>query len=654
MRVGAECVAGVHRATSWWASVWADLASVRDRGVLGPGDASGSTRVFDCRGQLVAHVPHPLVALRDMSPWIYRAVVAAEDKTFYEHPGVEWQGMARAVLYRGAVGGSTITMQYVKNRYLGSERRLARKLVELPLALVVDRVLTKEQILEGYLNLIYWGHGAFGVGAAAGLYLGKHARDATLAEAAMLASLIPSPETRTPFRCAEADARARRNRVLDRMARMGYVGADEAERAKREPVARPSRPVPGGFNRAPFFVDAVFERLPSLLQSGPGDRDEAGEGQQPSRVGFMGGLGGLDVHTTLDLDLQTLAASQVATHASGDWRMRGAEAALVAVSPATGGVLAMVGGTDYARSPFNRATGATRSPGSLFKPAVYLAALATGRYDATTPILDAPMPGVPVENYTRTYAMAPVPLEECVVRSLNVPACRVLVDVGVDRVRALARDLGVPASVDLPRDVGIATGGFGCTPMDVAAVYNCLAASGVKHPTHLVTEVVARGSGGGSDRESMYRYEAPRRPSKVHGVSGTAFRQLHGVLEAVVERGTGTPARLASGRPVCGKTGTSDRHVDAWFAGYSPDLTCVVWVGRDDGGELMGAGGTLAGPLWARFMDLAHSWQQLPPRTFRRDREAFDLKASLRKKFSRRAHRKTHSRGGNHAHPPPR
>ena len=665
LRGTASEVSPVERSLRWWASVASDVAESSSRGVLGPSSGSGPTRVFDCKGRLLATVPNAQVALRDMSPWIYRAVVAAEDKTFYDHPGVAWQGLARAAATRGAVGGSTITMQYVKNRYLGPERRLARKAVELPLAMYVDAHLTKEQILEGYLNLIYWGHGAFGIGGAVPLYLGgKSCADVTLSEAAMLASLIPSPETWTPFRSSAADTKRRRNAVLDRMERMGYVGREEAERARAEPVARPSRPVLGGFNRAPHFVDSVFEALPGLLHDAAAARSGAGAGARGGGGGGGGGGGsgsgsgeaqegdsalscmmrdGLDIYTTLDLDLQTLAEHEVMKRARENVSMEGAEVALVALSPRDGGVLAMVGGTDHARSGFNRATGAQRSPGSLFKPAVYLAALATGRYNASSGIPDKRMPGVPVENYTRMFSNKMVPLEECLVKSLNVPACRVLVDVGVDRVRELIRDLGVPASVDLPRDVGLALGGFGCTPMDVAAFYNTLAASGEKRPTHLVTEVVARRAWNGMGKghgETVYRHDLPKRPAKVRDVSRADFRQLHGMLEAVVERGTGRPARLRSGRPVCGKTGTSDNHVDAWFAGYSPDLTCVVWVGRDDGGELEGAGGTLAGPLWGNFMDQAHTWQQLPPRTFRRDREAFDLKAELRKKWERRAYRK--------------
>jgi penicillin-binding protein 1B len=517
-----------------------------------------------------------------------RAVLAIEDRRFFEHGAIDLWGIARAAFSWGdesqelKQGGSTITQQLVKNTYLTPERTLRRKFREAALATVVESRIKKQDIFALYCNEIYLGQrgsiAVRGVRQAARVFFGKELKDLSLAEAATIAGMIQSPGRYAPDRHPDR-ARARRNTVLAAMLRDGAVTGDEARVACDEPVA--VAPLERADATAPYFIDYVSREVESRL----GDSSEE-SGQN------------LRVYTTLDLDLQRVAEEAVGRQVERLEKVfkgkRKPQAALVALDPRTGHVLAMVGGTSYAVSQLNRATDARRQPGSVFKPVVFAAALEAG-ISPLTLSTDAPREFIydtraryRPANYGGGYSQRDVTLRTGLVRSLNVVTVDVAMRAGLTRVASLAERMGLPRPKAYP---ALALGTTEATPLEVATSYTALAGGGRRvEPAPLLR---VEGAGGDAEfNEGIVAGEQVLKPA-------TAY-MLTDMLSAVIDHGTARAARGAfKGTAVAGKTGTSR---DGWFAGYTPNLVCVVWVGFDDGGELDLTGADAALPAWTEFV----------------------------------------------------
>ncbi|HYE15833.1 MAG TPA: PBP1A family penicillin-binding protein [Pyrinomonadaceae bacterium] len=524
------------------------------------------------------------LSYEDIPATLARAILSVEDRRFFEHGAVDLRAVARAALSWGyenqdlKQGGSTITQQLAKNTYLTSERTLRRKFQEAALAAVIERRIGKRDIFALYCNEIYLGRrgsiAVRGVRQAARVFFGKELKDLTLAESATIAGMIQSPGRYAPDRHADA-ARLRRATVLAAMRRDGWITEDEERSAAAEPVA--VAPLERADASASHFIDYVNRAV----------EERAREGE----------AGGLRVYTTIDLDLQRAAEEAVAKQVSRLEKVfkgrRRPEAALVALDPRTGRVLALVGGNSYAESQLNRATDARRQPGSVFKPVVYAAAMEAG-ISPLSVSLDAPRDFTydlrsryRPANYGGAYSRRDVTLREALARSLNVVTVDVALRTGLDRVASLAERLGLPKAAPYP---SLALGAAEATPLEVAAAYTAFARGGrVARPTPLLR---VEGDGRDAAFDDAPRSEQVLKPS-------TSY-MLTDMLAGVVTRGTARAARgAAGGVALAGKTGTAR---DGWFAGYTPNLVCVVWVGFDDGEELGLTGAESALPAWVEFV----------------------------------------------------
>jgi penicillin-binding protein 1B len=545
-----------------------------------------------------------LVSFKDLPKDYINAVVAIEDRQFFEHSGINFRGIMRA-LWRDASegqlqeGGSSITQQLVKNFFLTPERTWKRKAQEMMIALVLETKLHKEGIFQLYSNEVYMGQsGSYsinGVGEAASAYFSKDVVNLTLPECAFLAGIIRGPSLYSPYRDPER-AKARRNQVLDSMVEAGFITRDKAEQAKATELKVQAKQSALN-NGAPYFVDYLQQQLVNELPT----RDLA---RQSYRV-----------YTTIDMDLQRSADKAVnETLASLDQifakRKKNPvppgtlQAALVALNSKTGEILAMVGGRDYAQSQLNRAVDANRQPGSVFKPIVYATALGTAYDDdaeeKVTPaslFMDAPETFLygrgqtySPENFGRTYSNRDVALREGLVHSLNVVTVRVAEKVGYSKISRLAEKLGLPRPQPFP---ALALGTAEATPLQVATAYTAFANGGVLSESRSIKRVT--NSGGVGLTEAKSQTKQALRPE----ISWL----MTNIMQDVLNRGTGSRARaMGFTGTAAGKTGTSR---DGWFAGYTPNMVCVVWVGFDDNSELGLEGAKSALPIWASFMKSA-------------------------------------------------
>ncbi len=530
----------------------------------------------------------PALVYEDLPPVLVKAVLAIEDRRFFEHSGVDAWGVVRAALSWGdsgqdlKQGGSTITQQLVKNTYLTPERTLRRKVNEAVLATALERRLSKQDILALYCNEIYLGQrgsvAVRGVGQAARVYFGKELNDLSLAEAATIAGMIQSPGRYAPDRQPER-ARARRNTVIEAMLRDGQITDKEAAAASAEPVA--VVPADQRDATAPHFIDYVNRLVDSRL-------DNTSEGDASHAR----------VQTTIDLELQKLAEDSVHQQLERLEKVfkgkRKPEAALVALDPHTGNVLAMVGGSSYAASQLNRATDARRQPGSVFKPVVYAAAIESGISPLSTS-LDAPREfsydlrsTYKPANYGGAYSMRDVTLRTGLVRSLNVVTVETAIRTGLSRVASYAERLGLPRPDAYP---SLALGTTEATPLEVASVYAAFANGGARVRPSALTQF-AEFDDAASSRRVV--------DSDKQVIKPTTSYLITDMLESVVEQGTARAARGAlKGTAFAGKTGTSR---DGWFVGYTPNLVCVVWIGFDDNEQLGLTGAESALPAWVEFM----------------------------------------------------
>ena len=514
------------------------------------------------------------VSLGDLPSALPDAVLATEDRRFYDHFGLDIIGLARAVvanLRAGRIvqGGSTITQQVAKNLFLTPERTLKRKIQELLLALWLEHKFTKDQILTIYLNRVYLGAGTYGVEAAARKYFNRPAARLTTYQAAMLAGLLKAPSRYNP-RSHPARAKARTVQVLANMVAAGVLGPQAAKAAKNGgPVRGPA----AGPNKGRHFADWVLQQVSDYAN--PGDRD-------------------LVVLTTLDPGLQRLAENGVAKALAKTGAKAGiTEAALVAMTP-SGAVRAMVGGRDYAKSQFNRATQARRQPGSAFKPFVYLAGLEAGlRPDSV--LMDAPLAigGWRPGNFTKTHA-GPVSLADAFAKSINTVAVRVSERAGRGHVIDTARRLGLAG--DFKPTPSLALGVNEVSLLDLTQAYGPFANGGAGVWAYGIEEI-RDGAG-----KLLYRRRGSG-PGRV--VSAPHVAAMNGMLARVISDGTGRAADI--NRPQAGKTGTSQHFRDAWFVGFTADLVTGVWMGNDDARPMKNVtGGGPPARLWRDFMAAAH------------------------------------------------
>jgi penicillin-binding protein 1B len=545
-----------------------------------------------------------LVSFKDLPKDYVNAVVAIEDRQFFEHSGINFRGIMRAV-WRDASegqlqeGGSSITQQLVKNFFLTPERTWKRKAQEMMIAVVLETKLNKEGILQLYANEVYMGQsGSYsinGVGEAASAYFNKDVVNLTLPECAFLAGIIRGPSLYSPYRDPER-AKARRNQVLDSMVEAGLIPRDKAEQAKATELKIQAKH--SALNSdAPYFVDYLQQQLVNELPT----RDLA---RQSYRV-----------YTTIDMDLQRAADKAVndtltsldqifAKRKKNPVPPGTLQAALVALNAKTGEIMAMVGGRDYGQSQLNRAVDANRQPGSVFKPIVYATALNTAYDDdaeekltSASLFMDAPETFLygrgqtySPENFGKTYSNRDISLREGLVHSLNVVTVRIAEKVGYPKIARLAEKLGLPRPLPFP---ALALGTAEATPLQVAAAYTAFANGGVLSDSRPIKRVTNSDGVGLTEAKSQTKQVLKPEISWL----------MTNIMQDVLNRGTASRARaMGFTGTAAGKTGTSR---DGWFAGYTPNVVCVVWVGFDDNSELGLEGSKSALPIWTSFMKAA-------------------------------------------------
>ncbi|MDA9406795.1 transglycosylase domain-containing protein [Bradyrhizobium sp. CCBAU 45384] len=520
------------------------------------------------------------VSLKDLPPYLPKAFIAIEDRRFYSHFGIDPVGILRAlvtnVLHRGvSQGGSTLTQQLAKNLFLTQERTMARKLQEAELAIWLERKHSKNEILELYLNRVYFGSGAYGVEAAAQKYFGKPAKNVTIAEAAMLAGLVKSPSRLAPNRNPEG-AEARAQVVLAAMADAKFITDAQAQAS----IGHPSYVVkPVGAGTVNYVADWIGEVLDDLV----GQIDDS-----------------IKVETTIDPKLQALAETAIIDElAAKSVKFNVSQGALVAMTP-DGAVRAMVGGRNYSESQYNRAVTAKRQPGSSFKPFVYLTAMEQGLTPDTIR-QDAPIEvkGWRPENYTHEY-FGPVTLTQALAMSLNTVAIRLGLEVGPKNVVRTAHRLGIASKLE--PNASIALGTSEVSVVELVGAYAPFANGGFATTPHVVTRIRTL------DGKLLYM----RQPDEHNQVIEPRYvGMMNTMMRETLISGTAKKAEIP-GWQAAGKTGTSQDYRDAWFIGYTSNLVTGVWLGNDDNSPTKKAtGGGLPVEVWTRFMRAAHEGLQV-------------------------------------------
>jgi penicillin-binding protein 1A len=533
---------------------------------------------LDANGDVVGHrgaVVGERLHLEDMPAYLPAAFIAMEDRRFYQHDGIDIRGLVRAMLTNlraGHVvaGGSTITQQTAKIVFLSPQRTFARKYEELLDAASLEKSLTKKQILELYLNRIYLGSGAYGVDAAAHVYFGKSARDVTLPEAAMLATLTRAPSAFSPRRNLEA-AQSRARLVLAAMTETGAITKAQADDARANAASISDRTRTEARN---FFLDTA-----------------ADEALRVTGLNSATGASDLVVHTTLRPKLQEAARRAVARTLNAHGRRAHASEAAVVLMDTGGAVAALIGGRDYDASVFDRATQAKRQPGSAFKPFVYLAALENG----SSPWDERDGGAVDIDGWTptnyggRTYGT--VTLASALAHSINTVTAALAQEVGITSVVEAAHRCGIAST--LAPNASLALGTSEVTPLELTTAYAAFASGGLRVRPYFVTEVED------SAHHVLYTRQSPT-PERV--IATHVDRDLTEMLYGVIEEGTGRGAALP-GREAAGKTGTTQDYHDAWFVGFTTDYVAGVWVGNDDSSPMRDVtGGTLPATIWKDTM----------------------------------------------------
>ncbi|MHC0067726.1 transglycosylase domain-containing protein [Nostoc sp. UIC 10890] len=563
-----------------------DLPSVRQIQNFVPAE---TTYIYDIKGRLLASIHgeanREVVPLKKVSPHLKRAVLATEDSSFYDHPGINPVGVARALvvnLEAGEVqeGGSTVTMQLVKNLFLSQERTFTRKIAEAVLAIRLEQVLNKNEILDMYLNQVYWGDNNYGVQMAARYYFNKSATNLNLAESAMMAGLLPAPESFSPFINMEL-AKQKQKEVLFRMMELNWINQKDYNQAFKQKIKlNKNRSLQG--SASPYITNTVAQELAKKF----------------GRNALL--TGGMRVQTTVDANFQMMAEKTVKR-----WHkkltsqgLKNNQIALVAVDPRTHFIKALVGGVDAKTSEFNRATQAHRQPGSSFKPFVYYTAFASGKFTPNTIVQDTPVKyrdgnrWYSPRNYDNSF-MGAIPIRTALSLSRNIPAVKLGKTVGLNKVIETSRTLGITSPMQPVTSLPL--GAIGITPLEMASAYATLANYGWQSPSTLIMRV--------TDSNGNVLIDNTPKPRLV--LNPWASASVINVMQSVINNGTARAAAI--GRPAAGKTGTTSSERDVWFVGTVPQLTTAIWVGRDDNRRLgHGAtgGGTVA-PIWRDFMQNA-------------------------------------------------
>lgn len=566
---------------------------------LTPAAMAETSKVYAIDGSLLtefhAEENREIIDFNKMSQNIKNAIVAVEDKRYYEHQGVDYKRIIGAFIAdlrsRTIVqGGSTITQQYVKNVYFSPVQTLRRKINEAIIAIQLERHYTKDKILEMYLNTIYFGTGAYGVEKASQIYFGVSASELTIAQSALLAGLVRAPEVYSPFNNLEK-AQSRRNLVLKLMYDQGFIDKDEFMSAIVEPVILNKEQINTGTQYsgriAPYFIDYVKQQLYEKKFT---DRDV-----------FKGGL---RIYTTLDTSLQQDAEDAIKKVFPED---PGPSYALISVDPSNGYIYSLIGGKDYSKSKFNIATQGKRQPGSVFKTLVLMESIRqhlspNDKYNPNGPIvIDMPSgPDWKVDNFGSEKFEGDMTVVDATIHSVNVVYAQLMMKVGAANVEKLCNEMEI---TDIGNNPAIALGGLekGITPLDVSKIFATLASGGVYHQPVCVLKITD------SEGNILYEYD-PEKNEKNNRIMDTPIAYyVTKILERVIAEGTGRGADI--GRPAAGKTGTTTNNNDAWFGGYTPELATVVWMGYEESSKPMGkingrtvVGGSFPADIWREYM----------------------------------------------------
>ncbi|MBD1826702.1 penicillin-binding protein 1A [Microcoleus vaginatus GB1-A2] len=552
-----------------------------------------TTHIYDINGRPLASIHdeanRDVVPLNQISPNLKRAVLAIEDSNFFTHKGINPGGIARALIVnlekgRTVEGGSTMTMQLVKNLFLSPQSKFSRKVAEAVMSIRLEQILNKDQILQLYLNQIYLGHNLYGVETASRSYFNKSASNLTLSEAAMLAGLISAPEEYSPFVNYKL-AKDRQIMVLSRMKDLKWITPAQETAARKEKIKLGKITSFGG-SQVPYVTQAVVQELTRRF-----GRDAVVKG-------------GMRVQTTIDLKMQRIAEETVKA-----WHNRlyyqglfydreEGQIALAAVDPRTHFVKAMVGGVDYEKSQFNRAIQARRQPGSSFKPFIYYAAFASGKYGPDSVVYDSPVgyrdgdgyyyP----QNYGGGFSGA-VSIRRALEVSLNIPAVKLGQEVGLNKVIEICRVLGIRSPMEPV--VSLPLGAVDLTPLEMAGAFATFANNGWHSDTTFIVQV--------TDSSGNVLLDNTPKPKLV--LNSWAAASVNSTLQGVITSGTARAAQL--GRPAAGKTGTTSSERDIWFVGYVPQLSVAVWMGNDNYRPMSygATGGTIVAPVWRDFMSQA-------------------------------------------------
>ena len=562
------------------------------------------TEIYSSQGNVIKVLGqrHP-VSLSEISPQFTEAMIATEDSRFYSHGGVDHIGLTRAMLrnirsMRISQGGSTITQQLSKNLFFSFERRWVRKIKELMVALQIEATFSKEEILEAYCNQVYFGSGAYGVEDASLVYFGKRAKDLTLLQAAMLAGLPNSPNSANPFNNFER-AMKRTRTVLNRMVSSNFIGSLQLQEALETDLELAPHRIQSNPNQ--YFIQHVISKL----------EKEYGK----EFVHF----GGLKIFTTIDTRLQKFAQQAVTTHMKSlDKRMGTREdgetlqAAVVSLENKTGAVRVLLGGRDYSQSQFNRAVSNNRMAGSSFKPIVYLTAMENLGISPATVMRDEPVilqisPGKTWEpkNFNDEY-FGDLILKRALMKSLNVVSAKLVNDLTPERVIKTARQMGITSP--LGENLSLALGATGVSPLEMAGAYSVIANLGILNEPYLIDRI--EDFRGNTLYEHFY--------FGVQRFSQKTIYPLLDMMRGVVEEGTGRVVRrMGFQHPAGGKTGTTNDYKDAWFDGFTKDLSASVWVGYDSNISMVDrngrglTGGGASAPIWTYFMKKALSGKSL-------------------------------------------
>jgi penicillin-binding protein 1A len=567
-----------------------NLPDVRGLATYTPSETS---HIYDVKGKHLASLHgeanREVLPLNDISPQLKRAVLAIEDSSFFSHNGVNFVSVGRALRRNsdqgGTVeGGSTLTMQLVKNLFLSPKRVFSRKIAEAVLAMRIEQVFPKDKVFELYLNQAYWGHNNYGAETAAQSYFNKSAADLNLAEAALMAGLVQAPEALSPFVDRKA-AIERQHVVLRRMRDLKWITIEEEDAARKFPLKFGKIRSFSG-SEIPYVTESVVNELTKKF----------------GRDAIL--KGGMRIQSSIDTTMQRTAEDTVRRYAG----IYADQMALVSVDPRTHYVKAMVGGLDYKKSQYNRATQALRQPGSSFKPFVYYAAFASGKYSPNSTVMDTPV-GYPdgyemyyPQNYDRSFAGA-MTVRRALEMSRNIPAVKLGQEVGLNKIVEICRSIGIKSPIDPV--ISLPLGSVDVTPLEMATAYSTFASYGWYSDATLIVQVT----------DSNGNVVLDNRPKPRLVLDPWSAAATNDVLQSVVTSGTATQAQI--GRPAAGKTGTTSSERDVWFVGYIPQLSTAIWIGNDDYTRMASGttGGQNVAPIWRSYM--SQVVQGMPVESFR-------------------------------------